>query len=344
MSPWISLLLVLALTLVLLCAAAILGMARSLLVPPRMTDGRAVLLLKRLSPGDLELGFSDMTFDIRDESNGRPLRIAGWWIPARHPVDRTVVIVHGYSDAKVGGIAWAPIFHALGWNILAIDLRAHGESGGTYSTAGYWERHDLNQVLDRLKSERARETATLVLFGVSLGAAVVTAAVESRRDIAAVMLEGPYTSYPEAVSAHADLLGAPGGWLRRVTIRTAQWLSNSDFGAVRPVDLIPSIPCPVMIVHARDDFSVTPATAEALGGALARHGDRRDVFWEVADAGHVLCLGCDPAMYQAKVGRFLDSVLREAITPEPEDGGTFAQADRPAVSTDSPGLSYRAVD
>ncbi len=312
MYPWLSLIIVLLLTGVFLCGLTIFVMARALLIPPRMTDGRAIVVLKRLSPGDLQLAFWDLSFDIRDQATGELLRIAGWWIPARHPIDRTVVIVHGYSDAKVGGIAWAPTFHALGWNILAIDLRAHGESGGTYSTAGYWERHDLNSVLDRFKLDRPRETRTLVLFGVSLGAACVTAAVQSREDVAAIVLEGPFTSYPEAVARHGELFGAPGGWMQTVTLRLAQFLSRSDFGSVRPIDLIPKAPCPVMIIHALDDFSVTRRTADEFRAALSRHDDPRDLFWEVTGAGHVLCLSCDARAYQAKVAAFLNSIEVQA--------------------------------
>jgi uncharacterized protein len=313
MSPWLSMVLVLVGTGAALCGAAIVVMARALLVPPRMTDGRAVAVLKRLSPGDLELGFTDENFRVRDEQTGGDLKIAGWWMPARHPSGRTVVIVHGYSDAKVGGIAWAPLFHGMGWNVLAIDLRAHGESGGKFSTAGYWERHDLNQVLDQLKNERPNQTRTLVLFGVSLGAACVTAAVQTRDDVAAIILEGSFANYAEAVAAHSALLGAPGGWMQRATLRLAQWMAGADFEAVKPVNLIPRVPCPVMIVHALDDFSVTPKTEEALREALARHGDERDVFYPVTGAGHVLCLSCEPREYEGKVEGFLESVVVDPV-------------------------------
>ena len=109
-----------------------------------------------------------MNFSVIDESGGPKLKIAGWWIGNPEARGRCAVILHGYSDAKVGGIAWAPLLRELGFAILAIDLRAHGESGGAYSTAGYWERHDLNQVLDQLKAARPAETRQILLFGISL--------------------------------------------------------------------------------------------------------------------------------------------------------------------------------
>src|SRR5258707_11879026 len=157
------------------CAAAVFGMALSLLRPLRMTDGKATWVLQRISPGDLGLVFEDVHFIVRDERYGRRLRLAGWWIPAAQTSDRCVIFIHGYADAKVGAIAWAPVWHALGFNILALDLRAHGQSGGEQCTAGYFERHDVSQAIDQLRAERPLQTQRLVLFGISMGAAVAAA-------------------------------------------------------------------------------------------------------------------------------------------------------------------------
>ncbi len=269
-----------------------------------MKGGVALTILRRLDPSDLGLEYEELRFDVRDEASGEPLSISAWWIGSKG-AERTMLIIHGYGDSKIGGIAWAPLFHEMGWNILAIDLRAHGESGGVYSTAGFWERHDLNQVINRIRAERVRETRVVILFGVSLGAAVALAASVSRDDLAGLILEGPYATFADAVTGHGRLYGAPGGWMQRLAMRIAQWISRADFDAVRPVDLIPEAPCPVMIVHAAEDSFMVSGESEALQAALARRNNPRDVFWEVASAGHVLCLACEPLVYREKIEAFL---------------------------------------
>src|SRR5258706_5736076 len=140
---------------VILVGFVCLTMAKFLLSPPRMTDGAALWILKRIGPEDLGLPFEEMSFHILDERTRGKLKIAAWWIPAASPSPRCAVIVHGYADAKVGGIAWAPTFRAMGYNVLAIDLRAHGKSEGTQTTAGYFERHDLSQIIDQIRAPRA---------------------------------------------------------------------------------------------------------------------------------------------------------------------------------------------
>src|SRR5438445_5337614 len=139
------LLLVLLLTGVALVAVTCLMMARFLLSPPRMVAFQALWTLKRLGPEDLGLSYEDESFTVRDEAAGGTLKITAWWLPASSKSDRCAVLVHGYADSKIGGIAWAPTFLAMGYNVLAVDLRAHGEAGGKHTTAGFFERHDLSQ-------------------------------------------------------------------------------------------------------------------------------------------------------------------------------------------------------
>ena len=248
--------------------AIVLSMAVAILKPPRMTDGKAVWVLHRLSPGDLGLGFEEVTFDIRDEQTGEPLRIAGWWIAHPAADGKCVVLLHGYADAKVGVVAWAPLWHALGFNILAIDLRAHGESGGSVSTAGFWERHDVNQVLNRIRAEREPQTRKLVLFGVSVGAAVATATAALRDDLAAVVLESPPADFRLSAMRHMDRLGAPGPLFQRLALSLAERLAHCDFAQVRPVDLIAKIRGPLMIVSPLEDPLVSDDDRAAIRQSL----------------------------------------------------------------------------
>jgi pimeloyl-ACP methyl ester carboxylesterase len=326
---WISFAAVLLASGILAAATMIMLLARTLLRPTRMTDGKATWVLQRLSPGDLKLNFEELKFQVRDEQTGKPLAIAAWWIPARSGytsaggggggagagTTRTILLIHGYADAKVGAIAWAPTLHALGWNILAIDLRAHGESGGTLSTAGYWERHDVTQVINQFRAMRSRETQVFAIFGISLGAAVAVATAAMRDDIDAVILESPFADYRPAVAAHGKMRGLPGGWMRDTAIRLAELLSGADFRAVRPRDLIPKLTCPVMIVHAGQDPFIPPEDAAALAESLKSRGNARDVLWSVPGAGHVLGLvAVGPDEYRARVARFLDTICATGPT------------------------------
>ncbi|MBA3272808.1 MAG: alpha/beta hydrolase [Chthoniobacterales bacterium] len=322
---------VLKLLVVLLCAGLLLSvvsvlmMSRMLLRPRRMTDVRALLRLNRMSPEDLGLPFEPMTFRVRDTREGSELNLASWWIPrpAAAQRGRCVVVLHGYGDAKVGGIAWAPMFHERGWNVLAMDLRAHGESGGHNTTAGFYERHDLQQSLADLRARLPNETQSIVLFGVSLGAAVALATTElcerDGQNIAGVICDSPFADYYQAVATHGEILGFPGGIFRHLGMKLTEATTGARFADVRPADLIGRVHAPLMLIIADDDPFVPARDAALLDEAVRqRPPDRITSVWHIPGCPHIFGLAFATDDYREQVGRFLDAAgaTREEIHRE----------------------------
>jgi uncharacterized protein len=293
----------------------VVAMALMLLRPRRMRDARAIFMLHRLSPADLDLEFEDVSFEVIDQSNGGKLKIAGWWIANPQARGRCAVILHGYSDAKVGGIAWAPLLRELGFSILAIDLRAHGESGGMNSTAGFWERHDVSQVIDQLKAARPPETNQILLFGVSLGAATAAATGAMRDDLAAVILECPFADFHHAAGYQADRLSTPGKLFQDLAYGLAKVISRADFDAVRPVETIPKIPCPLMVIQSCDDPFLSDedlaAVREAVESRPAAIGP--SICWALPETHHVVGLRKDPEGYRKRIEDFLLQSLHKRV-------------------------------
>jgi pimeloyl-ACP methyl ester carboxylesterase len=316
LAPILTLVWVLLLTGLLLTLATILIMAFVLLHPPRMTDGRAAWRLKRLTPGDLRLHYSELTFKIHDEQTSKPINLAAWWIPHPKANGRCAILLHGYGDAKVGAIAWAPTLHALNFNLLALDLRAHGQSQGRHSTAGYFERHDVSQVIDQLKLDNPDDTRQIILFGISLGAAVAAATAVMRNDIAAVILECPFPDYRLAAASHANILGSPGPAIQNAAFAVAQKISKADFHALRPVDLIPRIPCPLMVIRSDADVFIDNAHAALIEEATNGRPESLapTTYWNAQNAHHVAALYEDPEAYKQRIAAFLDQALRQNPT------------------------------
>lgn len=298
-------------------AAVIALMAWALAHPPRMTDGKAAWVLRRLSPSDLGMAFEDLSFQVREPS-GRRLQIAAWWIPHDNREGRCAMLIHGYADAKVGAIAWAPLWHGLGFNLIVPDLRAHGESEGTVCTAGGLERFDLAQVLDQLRADKPQETRQIVLFGVSLGAAVAAATAAETSGIAAVVMDSPYADFRRAAMAHMDRAGAPGRFLQRLAIRLAEWLSKADYDSVRPADLIAGLSCPVLLIESGKDSFIGAEDREGLHRAIAARpgGHRGSEIWTVPGVEHLMALSADPQSYHLTLRNFLLRALGDRVATE----------------------------
>ena len=315
LNSYFTLILILLCALFALLATSLLMMARLLLRPARMSDGKAAYLLKRLSPGDLGLHFQTLEFEVRNSHARQPLKLAAWWIAHPAAMGKCVVLIHGYGDAKVGAIAWAPMWHELGYHILAIDLRAHGESEGRETTAGYFERHDLNQILDQLRAARPADTRTLVLFGISMGGAVALGAAETRDDITAIVLDSPFTEYGHAVFAHARRMNMPFPKLIPLAIRLAQSMSGARFDEVQPIDLISRIKCPLMVIAGECDPFLPAGDLALLEETMSRRQEGVSRFWKVAEGEHVLSIAADAEAYRERIEAFLKDVIVATKSP-----------------------------
>jgi pimeloyl-ACP methyl ester carboxylesterase len=318
--PWSALTLPLMLLLVgaALVVAVSFAMAKALLSPLRMTGGRALWILRRLSASDIGLPSEDLTFVVHDERTNRNLKLAAWWIPAPTASARCALIIHGYGDSKLGGIAWAPTFRAMGYNVLAIDLRAHGESDGTQTTAGYFERHDVSQVIDQIRAQRPAVTRELVIFGISLGAAVAGATAALRDDVDAVIMDSPYADYPSAARTHGNTLGTPGPMFQHIAITWAQRMSGADLHECAPTRLIPTLACPLMVIHGADDLLIAPTDMDAVEAATQSRPPELGptVYWRLEDTHHVLALRTDPDEFRRRIGAFLNDALATRRAPD----------------------------
>jgi alpha-beta hydrolase superfamily lysophospholipase len=65
------------------------------------------------------------------------------------------VYLHGVADNRssaVGVIEW---FTPRGFDVIAYDSRAHGQSDGTVCTYGFYEKRDLKGVIDSVSPGRS---------------------------------------------------------------------------------------------------------------------------------------------------------------------------------------------
>ena len=279
-------------------------MAAALIHPPRMGDGKAIYLLRRLSPADVGLPFESITFTVRDERQ-RPLKIASWWIPNPQANGRTAILLHGYADAKVGALAWAPMWHALGFNLLLPDLRAHGESSGDTCTGGDFERHDISQLIDQLKASRPNDTRQIFLFGASLGGAVALVVAALRGDIAGVVMDSPFASFASASAAHMQRLGLPGFVFQRPAIALAQRLSDANYSGVAPTRQLLNFTFSVMMVLPEKDVYVSDADRECFTEIMKTRSEKyADELWVVPDVAHLMPLVAFPTEYQERLANF----------------------------------------
>lgn len=296
---------------ILLWAIAVILMANTRLRPPRMTDGKAMAVLGRISPADLSLPYETDVFEVADAARNGKMLLHAWWIPHPEARGRCVILLHGYADARAGALAWLPMLHDLGVHVLMLDQRAHGQSGGTQCTAGYFERRDLSQVIDQLRQERPSEARQVAIFGISMGGVTAVAVGAMRDDLAGIIADSPFGDYTTAGMLHARLFGFPGWFVQRPAAWVAERLAGARIGEVSPLRMVPQLRVPLLLIQPSEDKVISPEDAAELRQKLAGNplvGSRSRAV-VIPGAAHVLGMGVNPGLYEAQVTDFLRQIL-----------------------------------
>jgi len=211
------------------------------------------------------------------------VELRGWFFPASSQRRGAVIYLHGRNENREAGLVAARRLVPLGYDVLAYDSRAHGASGGRYSTFGYYEKEDVSHAIDFLGAEQ------VVLVGVSLGAAVALQAAAEDPRIAAVVAVSSFSSLEAVVRDRVP------GFVPERQIRAAfHAVEARAHMRVKDVDAVEAarrIGVPVLLLHGTRDRATPIAHARRVYRAL--RGPR--VLVEVAGAHHADVLSFPPA-------------------------------------------------
>ena len=231
----------------------------------------------------------------------------GWKVRAAQPSGDWVILFHGVADNRMGVVEHALVLLPAGYDVVMMDARAHGESGGEMATYGWIERRDTQDIIDALEaSERPRH---LFALGESMGAGIAlqSAAVEPR--IEAVVAEAPFATLREASYDYAGLrkspllgktLFAPGTW---TMIYRAEHIANLPAADVSPVKAVAARAFPVLLICDGADVALPCRHTKMIYNAAIG----RKEIWIVPDAYHTAALGYQPAEFRRRVLAFFDS-------------------------------------
>ncbi|AKF07347.1 hypothetical protein DB32_004496 [Sandaracinus amylolyticus] len=114
-----------------------------------------------------------------------------------------IVVTHGNGSARSAMIEEAQALASRGHDVLAISVRAHGDSEGDVNDVGWSARRDVIAAVQHL--EREEPSRPVVLLGASLGAAAsVFAAAELGARVDGLVLVAPYADLRDAVARRTE--------------------------------------------------------------------------------------------------------------------------------------------
>lgn len=247
--------------------------------------------------------------------------LVGWWMPTDlTPSDnRSIVFLHGYGDSKNQSLEVAPFLHRAGYNVLAFDFRASGESGGTYTTAGLLETRDVAAAVAWVESQPGMpDDPFIVLFGWSMGGAAALRAAPDLVLVDAVVADAAFSRLQNIVDTSIPHffkktigVALPKWPFGPLAVTFAGWSIGVDIGDNEPRRDIARIARPILLIHGTGDRTVLPQNLEEL---LDATGGAAEVL-RIDGATHVLSYQTAPELYEATLLAFLDRVGDESALP-----------------------------
>ncbi len=198
--------------------------------------------------------------------------LKGWYIPARGEARGTIIYCHGHNRTRVEMLPMAVFAHSLGYNGLLFDLRHQGESGGSTSSVGYWERLDAEGAV-RYALTKEKAARPVILWGISMGAAAALLAAADSPDAAAVISDSSFLNFTDVVRHHYYLFRGFVRWfppfpsfpIADEVIQWSAWRANfdpADFDLEKAVKRIGDRP--ELFVAVEGDRRMPPSIAQKL--------------------------------------------------------------------------------
>jgi fermentation-respiration switch protein FrsA (DUF1100 family) len=231
-------------------------------------------------------------------------QLRGLFFKAPQDTGKAIILVHGVSTSLVSSLKYLWIFRKRGFHVLAYDHCRHGGSGGSTTTFGYYEKHDLNACVDWL-FEKVGQYCKIGIFGESMGAstALQHAAIDSRA--AFYIADCPYSDLTaELIHRLRKDWWLPPFPLLHIT-RLFAWLRGGfQFHLVSPIRDMAEIETPILFIHGKEDKD-TPMEM-TLELYRAKKGPKQ--LYLAPDADHAQSLRTNPHLYDRIIGDFLEGL------------------------------------
>lgn len=248
---------------------------------------------------------SFQTVDLKAEDG---IRLVGHVLVAESPSSNWMVYAHGLGGSWKSGAAFSRRFVEKGYNLLLVDMRAHGESGGSVYGYGHLERRDL-LAWARWVAQQSPD-ARVVLAGFSAGAAAVLEAAgedDLPEQVVAAVSDSAYADlWNEAIHVMGRMGANAGAMPPHPVLDIARLGFRAkngcfDLADASVVKAVERASVPILILHGEDDAAVPPFSAKRLDEA-AGSPHKLVTF---PGAGHCCACVADPDAYYEAIFEFL---------------------------------------
>ena len=215
--------------------------------------------------------------------------------------NKVAVLCHGYRGTPCRDFSGGAVeVIKLGYNVILIDERAHGQSEGHSITFGVREVKDAIAWVNYARN-RFGEDIDLALIGISMGGATVLMAAD-KVGKAKIIADCPYSSPKIMLKQTIRELKLPVPFFYPIVFLTGLIFTHSNLNSVSAYDSIKNTTNDVLIIHGDNDSVVPHFISEDLYKAYPNK-----IQYELFHgADHGMSYLVDKPRYQKIIKEFLE--------------------------------------
>ena len=252
--------------------------------------------------------FPNFPYDTVTFKTEKGIFIDAWYGKTDSVSKGTVILFHGLTTNKERELPEADEFRYQGYNVLLIDFRAHGNSGGNTTTIGVREAEEVKLAYDYVSQSGEKK---IILWGSSMGAVTIAKALADY-DIkpAGVILEMPFASLQSHLRARARMIGFDGFPEKPFGFFVTCWMGiERGFNGFKhkTTSYAKKINCPVLLQCGALDMYVLKSETDKVYKAIASPNKKLVTYDR---ANHESFVQNDPLKWRIEVGRFLAATAK----------------------------------
>lgn len=191
-----------------------------------------------------------------------------------------VIYLHGNCSSRIEALPAVEVLLPANITLFCFDFSGCGLSEGEYISLGWFEREDVEAVIDHLR--KTEQVSTIGLWGRSMGAA--TALMHSDKDpsIAGIVVDSAFSDLrvlaEELAKTHAKIPKFITSGALSILRKTIQSKAQFDINQLVPMNSMTSGFIPAFFVTGKDDTFILPHHTQDLYNKYA--GDKNLVLVE----------------------------------------------------------------